>query len=141
MDEPAASHSPEADARRIQEKDRFGRYLGIDIIEARQGYARARMPLEERHQNGVGIAHGGAMFTLADIAFAAASNAGASTAVLNLATSVTYLRPGTKGPLEAEALAVTVGRRVSAYEVRVTDADGALLSIYQITGYHTERPL
>ena len=125
----------------VEKKDSFGRYLGIGILEARPGYARTRMPLDERHENGVGIAHGGAMFALADIAFAAAANAATNTAVLNIATSVSYLKAGTVGPLEGEAKAINIGHRVSVYEVRVTDGNGALLAVFQITGYHTERPL
>lgn len=125
----------------IENRDTFGRHLGITIVEAHEGYAKASMPLDERHKNGVGLAHGGAMFALADIAFAAAANASLGNAVLNVSTAASYIKAGTAGPLEAEAKAVSSGRRMVVYEVRVRDARGVLLSQFQITGYRTDTPM
>ena len=124
----------------IETRDTFGRHLGVTVIEAREGYARASMPLDERHKNGVGLAHGGAVFGLADIAFAAAANASLENAVLNVSTAASYIKAGKVGPLEAEAKVVSNGRRMVVYEVRVTDAQGTLLSRFQITGYRTDAP-
>jgi acyl-CoA thioesterase len=47
---------------------------GIEIEEAREGYARIRMILRADMLNGHGIAHGGIVFSLADTAFAYACN-------------------------------------------------------------------
>ena len=47
---------------------------GIEIEEAREGYARIRMTLRADMLNGHGIAHGGMIFALADTAFAYACN-------------------------------------------------------------------
>jgi len=44
-------------------------------VQVAPGQAEVRMPLDQRHLNGAGIVHGGAIFSLADVAFAAASNA------------------------------------------------------------------
>ena len=60
--------------RFIAERDMFARHLGIEITEAARGYARAVMPLDAHHRNGVGMAHGGAIFAVADLAFAVACN-------------------------------------------------------------------
>ena len=55
--------------------DPFSGHLGIDILEVGEGYAVAEMPLDARHRNGMGNAHGGAVFALVDMVFAALSNA------------------------------------------------------------------
>ena len=51
-------------------RDAFAQFLGIELTDMGPGHARAEMELCERLQNGAGVAHGGAVFTLADFAFA-----------------------------------------------------------------------
>ena len=53
--------------------DRFAVLAGCELTEIREGYARATMTVEERHLNGGDVCQGGAIFTLADLAFAAAA--------------------------------------------------------------------
>ena len=62
--------------------DRFAQLLGIEIVEASPGYALVEMKIEDKHKNGINIVQGGAIFTLADYAFAIASNADGSTTVV-----------------------------------------------------------
>lgn len=120
--------------------DPFSGHLGIEILEVGEGYAVAEMPLDARHRNGMGNAHGGAVFALADMAFAAVSNAGGLYCV-NAQTSIAYLNPGRIGPLRGEARQLRAGRHLSAYEVRVTDADGTLVAAATVTGCETGVPL
>jgi len=54
--------------------DAFAIHNGMTITEVRDGYARAEMELQPFHLNGAKTVHGGALFTLADFAFAAAGN-------------------------------------------------------------------
>ncbi len=61
------------------DNDRFAEHTGIELVEVSKGYARAEMKVEEKHLNGLGLAHGGAIFTLADLAFAAACNSHGAT--------------------------------------------------------------
>jgi acyl-CoA thioesterase len=82
--------------------------------------------------NAVGGAHGGAVFTLADQAFAIASNLGPDTQVA-LCASINYLRPG-KGRLKAVATKTSETRRTSLYEVKVFE-DDELVAVFQGTGY------
>ncbi|MBP5474455.1 MAG: PaaI family thioesterase, partial [Bacteroidales bacterium] len=55
----------------LNEKDMFAKSSGIQLVEVREGYARAQMTVEKRHLNMGGVCQGGAIFTLADFAFAA----------------------------------------------------------------------
>ena len=64
----------EEDLKRFFKRDRFAEFLGIELLEAGEGYARSRMQIGEEHLNGIGTVHGGAIFTLADFTFAVASN-------------------------------------------------------------------
>ncbi len=56
------------------EGDRFAMDAGIIIDEIKEGYALLHMTVDERHLNGAGWCQGGAIFTLADLAFACATN-------------------------------------------------------------------
>lgn len=125
----------------IEQYDAMARHLQISVDVSEDGYGKASMPLTERHVNGVGVAHGGAIFTLADVAFAASANACAGSAMLNAQTSISYLKAGSKGPLVAEARIVRRGKRLTTYQVDVCDADGALLAVATVTGYRTDIPL
>ena len=81
------------------------------IEEASREYARVTMPITENHKNGMGVAHGGAIFSLADVAFGCAANAGNEHGVVSLSTTIEYLRPGMVSPLKACLLYTSRWRR------------------------------
>ena len=58
----------------FRDNDRFARHNGIELLAAKPGWARVKMEIQDYHFNGAGTVHGGAIFTLADFAFAVASN-------------------------------------------------------------------
>lgn len=124
----------------LNTNDIFARELGIEVVEMREGYGVATMPLEQRQRNGMGHAHGGAIFALMDMAFAAASHA-TGTYCVNAQSSISYLESGRVGPLRGEARMIRVGRRMGTYEVRITDADGTLVAAGMVTGYNTGKSL
>ncbi|MBX5475673.1 MAG: hotdog fold thioesterase [Clostridia bacterium] len=98
----------------------FAELAGVELLEVAPGYARTAMTVDGRHLNMHGTAHGGAVFTLADAAFAAASNAGDHVAVA-LTMSVAYLSPAQEGErLLCEAREVHATRRTALYEIRVS---------------------
>lgn len=121
------------------EHDAFARHLGIEVTEAAPGYAKAVLPLDARHCNGVGVAHGGAIFAVADLAFAVACNTRGRVS-LNLATSISFLAPGKVGPLVAEARELSAASRVATYEIRITDGEGTLIASCQATAYSRSQP-
>lgn len=120
--------------------DTFAQTLGIEVVEMGDGYGAATMPLEQKQRNGMGNAHGGAIFALMDMAFAAASHASGTYSV-NAQSSISYLESGRVGPLRGEARKLRVGRRMSTYEVSITDADGTLVAAGIVTGYNTGKAL
>ena len=86
----------------VRKHDKLVRHLDMCIEEVSREYARVTMPITENHKNGMGVAHGGAIFSLADVAFGCAANAGNDHGVVSLSTTIEYLRPGMVSPLKAE---------------------------------------
>ncbi len=120
--------------RELMAGDQFARHAGIELLEIAHGYARARMTLEKRHCNGVGMAQGGAIFTLADLAFAAACNSHGTVAVA-INVSISFIRPSSAGALVAEAREHAKGKTLSHCTVHVTDEQGGLIAIFQGTAF------
>ena len=118
-------------------KDQFALGCGIELTEAGDGYARAQMRLTPQHLNGAGVCQGGALFTLADLAFAAACNSHGNLTVA-IQASIHMFRGETEGILYAEAREVFDRRRLSNCEVRITNEAGELVATFTGTGYRKE---
>ncbi|HEY7726420.1 MAG TPA: PaaI family thioesterase [Anaeromyxobacteraceae bacterium] len=121
------------DLRQFFRRDRFARLAGVRLLEARPGYARARMRVSDRTKNGLDVAQGGAVFTLADLAFAAACN-GAGQVAVAAQVGITFHKAGL-GLLTAVAREVSRSRRLSACEVVVTDRAGDRVATFQGLAY------
>jgi acyl-CoA thioesterase len=119
--------------------DRFAASSGIRLVEVRPGFARSSLQVEPRHLNGVGIVQGGAIFTLADFAFAAACNSRGKVAVA-VDTNLSFLQATQSGNLHAEASEVSRSRKLSVCSVRVTNDAGELVALFQGTAYIKDQP-
>jgi acyl-CoA thioesterase len=120
--------------------DRFARQAGISLVEVSPGYSRATMTVSPEHKNGAGTVHGGALFTLADFAFAVASNSHGTVAVA-AAAHISFLRAVTAGTLTAEAREVGVGRKLGTYTVEIKNDQGELVALFSGTAYRKGTPL
>ncbi|MCR4919838.1 MAG: PaaI family thioesterase [Prevotella sp.] len=118
-------------------RDRFAALIGAELTELGPGWARARMLVEDRHLNGGDVCQGGAIFTLADLAYAAAVNSH-GTLTLAISTNITYVKSARPGWLYAEAREVVDHRRVPFAEVRVTDEAGDLVAVFTSTAYRKQ---
>jgi acyl-CoA thioesterase len=122
----------------MRKHDQFARYLGIELVELRPGYARAAMTIGPHMVNGLGMPHGGAIFTLADFAFAAACNSHGRTAVA-LSMDIHFVRsPGPDARLTAEAVEVRAGYRTGLYRMTVVDETGELVAELHGMAYRKE---
>lgn len=122
------------------ERDRFARENGIRVVEARLGFARTEMTVEPRHLNSVGILQGGALFTLADLAFAAASNSHGVVAVACQA-DMTFFKAVQTGKLTATAKEIARTRKLSTCLIRVTDESQELVALFKGVAYIKGTPL
>jgi acyl-CoA thioesterase len=116
--------------------DPFSAHLGAVIEAVEPGYSRVSLVVTAEMTNFHGTTHGGVIFSLGDIAFAAASNAGDQRAVA-LNVSIVFLRATQVGDhLIAEARAQAVSRRTALYELTVTEAkSGQLVATSQALAY------
>jgi acyl-CoA thioesterase len=121
------------------ENDRFAASSGMRLVELRPGFARTSLAVEDRHLNNVGTVQGGAIFTLADFAFGAASKTGGRVAVA-VSTTLSFLKATRSGTLTAEATEVSRSRRISTCAVRVTNEAGELVALFQGTAYIKDEP-
>ncbi|SDJ50102.1 PaaI family thioesterase [Natronorubrum texcoconense] len=113
------------------ESDAYCDTLGIDLVSLESGAASTRLELTEALTNFHGTPHGGAIYSLADAAFAAASNADGETAVA-LETNVSYLEAVEVGTvLTATAEETHGGTRTAEYEVVVTDEDDDRIATFR----------
>ncbi len=131
--------SAREDFRERVRKDPFGRFLGIKVDEVEPGYARARVRVRKEFQNFSGYIHGGLIFSLADQAFAAASNS-LERLALGLQMSINYLSPPVIGDgLIAEAHQIHSGKKISVYRIKVKNSSGKLIADCQGTVYQKIR--
>lgn len=115
------------------DRDPFGEDVGVVIQEEGQGVVVATLEVAPRHLNQHGTVHGGALFTLADVAFARASNATGATAVA-LDTAMTFVRPARVGSrLVARCEEEALRRRIGVYAVRITDEEGRTVALFRGT--------
>jgi acyl-CoA thioesterase len=122
-------------------RDPFARSLGIEVLEVGEGYSKVAMTVDERMLNSHDTAHGGVIFSLADAAFAVASNSHGQLAVA-LNVSINYVAPVGPGTrLIAEATEESLGRRIGLYRLAVTAEDGTLVALCQATAYRKHQPV
>lgn len=111
-------------------KDTFARGAGIELLEVSPGKARVKMEVRAIHLNSHGTVHGGAIFTLADAAFALASNShGVPAAAIN--ASISYMKSARSGTLFADAVEYSKNPKLATYTVDVTDERGEKIAIFQ----------
>ena len=131
-----ATHPGEAMAglQRFFKNDQFAARANIELLAVSPGQARAKMALHPHHLNGYGTVQGGAIFTLADFAFAAASNSHGTVAVA-INVSITFMKAGTTGTLWAEAREISRNFKLGSYTVEVKDDQGEFVALFQGLAY------
>lgn len=121
--------------------DRFATDAGIELVEVSKGYGKARLTVGPQHLNAGNTTQGGAIFTLADLALAAAANSH-GTLALSTTSSITFLRGSKPGDiLTAEAKERYIGRSTGHYQVDVTNQQGKLIATFEATVFRKEEPL
>ena len=117
--------------------DEFARQNGIEIVEIAEGYARTQVRIEHRHLNAGGYVQGGVLFTLADLAFAAATNSHGTLTVTSTA-NITFVHGANAGIITAQAQELVNHRHLPFCEVRIIDDSGNLLAIFTASGYRKD---
>ena len=113
---------------------------GIEILEAQDGYAKVGLAVHERHMNAGNRVMGAVYYTMADFAFAVASNpdAGDAPITFTLSSQINFLTPAKGKYLIAEARAVRQGRRTSFYAAEIKDELGTLIATVSSNGFRMD---
>jgi acyl-CoA thioesterase len=126
---------------KMMRDDLFSQWLGIEVIEIREGYSKIKMTVREEMINGFGIVHGGVAFSLSDSAFAFACNNRNNLSVA-LDTSINFTKPVHPGDvLTAEAKEIHNGKSTGLYHITVTNQRDHTVALFKGTCFRTAKPL
>jgi len=125
----------------MMENDLFSQWLGITVIEVKEGYSKLQMTVRKEMINGFGIVHGGIAFSLGDSAFAFACN---NRNVLSVAldTAINFIKPVHVGDvLTAEAKELHNGKSTGLYHITITNQKEHVVALFKGTCFRTNKTL
>ncbi|NQW01197.1 MAG: PaaI family thioesterase [Rhodospirillales bacterium] len=129
----------QARAQALFNQDGYARHLGIELVEVGQGRAVMEMEIQDRHLNFLGAVHGGAIFSLADMAFGLASNTEQSMRV-GIDAHIAFVARVDQGErIRASAFKFAENRRTAVYQVNIT-RNAEAIATFTGTVYITNRP-
>jgi len=124
------SERPMQPSEQFLKDEQYAQAAGIGFVDAGEGTATVKMLFADRHKNSHGTVHGGAIFTLADTAFALASNSrNVPASAIN--AHISFVRSASSGMLYARAEEFSVSRKIATYTVTVTGEEGEKIAIFQ----------
>jgi acyl-CoA thioesterase len=133
--------TPQEVVAQVFKNDLFSQWLGIEVLEIKEGYSNIKMTVRPEMINGLGIVHGGIAFSLADSAFAFACNNRNNLSVA-LDTSINFLKPVHVGDvLTAEAKELHNGKSTGLYHITITNQNQYVVAVFKGTCYRTNKPL
>lgn len=125
----------------MMKHDLFSQWLGIEVLDVKEGYSRIKMTVRKEMINGFGIVHGGIAFSLADSAFAFACN---NRNVLSVAldTSINFIKPvHVDDILTAEAKEVHNGKSTGLYHIEIKNQKAHVVAQFKGLCYRTDKSL
>src|SRR5687767_8644795 len=125
----------------MMENDFFSQWMGVEVIEVKEGYSRIKMTIRKEMVNGFGIIHGGIPFSLADSAFAFACN-NRNNLSMALDVTITFTKAvNIDDVLTAEAKEVHNGRSTGVYLITVTNQKNEHVALFKGTCFRTGKKL
>ena len=127
--------------KRMMQNDSFSQWMGLEVLEVREGYSKVKMTIRKEMINGFGIVHGGLAFSLADSAFAFACNNRNNISVA-LDITITFTKAvNVNDVLTAEAKENHNGRSIGVYLISITNQNGEQVAIFKGTCFRTGKNL
>ena len=128
------------EAREIFANDRYATVLsGAFIEEIGENYAKCSMKITADHRNAYGGIMGGSIYTLADFAFAVASNFDKEYATVSVVGQASFMSASKGSVLYAEAKLLKDGKNTCFFDVTITDDLGKLIAVVNFSGQHVPR--
>ncbi len=110
--------------------------LNIEFVDAGEDYLVATMPVNPSVHQPMGLLHGGASVALAESVGSAASMLFVNSEhseVRGIEISANHLKAKREGMVTATARILHKGRSIHLWEIRITDENGALISLCKLT--------
>jgi len=121
--------------RKNVEEEPYAKLFGMKVVELKKGCSVVEMKVSSKCDNFFSITHGGAIFSLVDVAFGSASNSYGNAAVA-LSMSINYIKPSLAGDLlRAEAVEISRSRRIATYNIIVKNDSGDVIASCQAVAY------
>jgi len=114
----------------METRNPFWSLLGMELIEIKKGWAKVRLPIEEKLTNAIGLVHGGAIFSSADsaVGMALVGMINRNENISTLEMKINYMKPVNGREIEAEARIIHRGSQSAIGDVEVRDEDRNLVS-------------
>jgi len=113
---------------KVNREDTFSQRVGVKLVELLPGFARTTLAITDETINIYKMAHGGAIFSIADQACEAAGNSFGEPAVA-LQQNIHFLAAGKSGDfLEATAKVAHRSKRIGLIEFEVRNQEGLLIA-------------
>ncbi len=125
----------------MMDNDYFSQWMGVEVLDVKEGYSKIHMTIRKEMVNGFGIVHGGLPFSLADSAFAFACNNRNNLSVA-LDVTITFTKAVNVGDvLTAEAKEIHNGRSTGVYLITVTNQNDEHVALFKGTCFRTGKTL
>ena len=125
----------------MMENDSFSQWMGLEVLEVKEGYSKVKMTIRKEMLNGIGTVHGGLAFSLADSAFAFACNNRNNISVA-LDVTITFTKAvNVNDVLTAEAKENHNGRSIGVYLISITNQRNEQVAIFKGTCFRTGKNL
>ena len=126
---------------KMMDHDEFSQWMGVEVVDIKEGYSKIRMEIRKEMVNGFGIIHGGLPFSLADSAFAFACNNRNNLSVA-LDVTITFMKAVNPGDiLTAEAEEIHNGKSTGVYLITVTNQHSQKVALFKGTCFRTGKKL
>ncbi len=114
----------------MKTRNPFWSLLGMELMEVKKGWAKVRLPFNDKLTNAVGLVHGGAIFSPADsaVGMALVGLIGRDENISTLEMKINYLKPVKESAIIAEAKIVHKGTQTAIGDVDVRDENDALIA-------------
>ena len=130
---------PEKVFRKMYDNDAFSQWLGIEVVEVKDGYCELKMTVRKEMLNGFQIAHGGIAYSLADSALAFASNSHGRKS-LSVETSISHTVSVKEGDvLTAITEELSLSDKIGVYLITITNQDNQEVAYFKGTVYRTSK--
>ena len=124
---------------KMYDNDAFSQWLGIEVVEVKNGYCELKMTVRKEMLNGFQIAHGGIAYSLADSALAFASNSHGRKS-LSVETSISHTVSVKEGDvLTANTEELSLSDKIGVYHITITNQDNQEVAYFKGTVYRTTK--